>query len=211
MANRDRPSGFTPIGTLSGSPWSGSIETFQLDATHAAVIGVGDLVMHTSDGYLDRYAAAGTQCIGCVVGVSPLGEGWNATTGALGDNALSATEPTLTGNGARSVAINTAGTIYVATAPDLVMIAQEDGAATPLTLADIGLNVEALATLNTAGNSLMEIDSSSAATTNTLPLRLLRVHPEPGNELASAATATPWCTWQVTFANHAYKGLNVGV
>ena len=205
MANLDRPNGFVPIGTLSGGPWSGSIEAFQLDATHAAVIGVGDLVMHTADGYLDRYAAAGTQCIGCVVGVSPAGEGWNATTGALGDNALSNTEPTLTGVGSRGVAINTAGTIMVATAPDLVMIAQEDSGAGNLALADIGLNMEVLATVNTDGNSLMEIDSSEAATTNTLPLRLLRVHPVPGNGLGTN------CVWQVTFANHAYKGLNVGL
>lgn len=213
MANVDRPNGFTPIGTLSGSPWSASVEMFQLDATHAAVIGVGDLVMHTADGYLDRYAAGSTQVIGVVVGISPAGEGWNATTGKFGDNSLSATEPTLTGVSSRSVPINTAGTVMVCTAPDLIMIAQEDGDTTPLTLADIGLNVEVLATAcsTTTGNSQMEIDSTSKAATNTLPLRLMRVHPHPENELASVDATKPWTVWEDTFANHAYKGLNVGV
>lgn len=211
MANADRPNGFRPIGTLSGSPWQSSIEVFQLDATHTA-IGVGDLVMQTADGYVNKYAAGSTHCIGVMVGVSPGGEGWNATTGHHGDNFLSATEPTLVGLGSRSVALNTAGTIYVVTAPDLIMTAQEDADTTPLVLADIGLNVEpTTGAIDASGNSTMEIDSSTKATTNTFPLRLLKVHPEPGNELAAVDTTTPWCTWQVTFANHAYSGLNVGL
>lgn len=211
MANVDRPNGFKPIGTLSGSPWQASIEAFQLDASHTA-IGVGDLVMQTADGYVNKYAAGSTHCIGVMVGVSVMGEGWNATTGAFGDNALSATEPTLVGLGSRSVALNTAGTILVVTAPDLVMTAQEDGVTTPLVLSAIGLNLEPTAgAIDASGNSTMELDSDTIATTNSLALRLLKVHPEPGNELAAVAAATPWCTWQVTFANHAYKGLNVGI
>jgi hypothetical protein len=169
--------------------------------------------MQTADGYVNRYAAGSTHCIGVMVGVLPIGLGWNATSGMIGDNFMSATEPTLTGVSARSVALNTAGSILVATAPDLVMVSQEDGDTTPLTLADIGLNVETTDTAvdSTTGNSKQELDSSSAATTNTLPLRLLRLHPEPGNELASVDTTKPWTKWQVTFANHAYKGLNVGL
>lgn len=212
MANVDRPNGYTPIGTLSGSPWSESVEAFQLDASHT-LIGVGDLVMQTADGYVNRYAAGSTHCIGVMVGVSVMGEGWNATTGKFGDNSLSSTEPTLVGANSRSVPLNTAGTILVCTAPDLVMIAQEDGDTTPLTLADIGLNVETTDTAvnATTGNSSQEIDSDTKATTNTLPLRLLRVHASPENELASVDATKPWTTWEVTFANHAYKGLNVGL
>jgi hypothetical protein len=214
MANVDRPRGFTPIGTLSGSAWQGSIEPIQCDATHAA-IGVGDLIEMTADGYPDILTAGATDSgvFGLVVGVHPVGEGWNATTGKFGDNSLSATEPTLIGAGTRSLALNTAGTLMVATAPDLLMIGQEDGDTTPLTLAAIGSNVDIInpGADATTGNSLMEIDSTSVATTATLPLRLLRLHTTAENELASVDATAPWTDWVVTFANHARSGLAVGI
>ena len=72
MANLNRPNGFKPIGTLSGSPWNAHVEMFQLDATHTAV-GCGDLVMQTADGYVNKYAAGSTHCIGLMVGVAPAG------------------------------------------------------------------------------------------------------------------------------------------
>lgn len=214
MANVDRPRGFTPIGTLSGSPWQASVETIICDATHAA-IGVGDLIEMTADGYPDVLTAGATDSgvFGVVVGVLPMGAGWNATTGTLGDNHISATEPTLVGAGTRSLAANTAGALLVATAPDLLMVGQEDGDTTPLTLAAVGSNVDIInpGADATTGNSLMEIDSTSVATTATLPLRILHVHNQPGNELASVDATKPWTDWVVTFANHARSGLAVGI
>lgn len=214
MANVDRPNGFTPIGTLSGSPWNASVEVFELDATHAA-IGVGDLVEMTADGYVDVLTAGATDSgvIGVCVGVLPMGAGFNATTGIFGDNHISATEPTLVGAATRSVALNTAGTILVATAPDLVMIAQEDGDTTPLTLAGIGANVDIVnpGASATTGNSLMEIDSDTVGQLATDPLILLGLHNTPGNELASVDATKPWAVWKVTFANHARSGLAIGI
>lgn len=209
--NVDRANGFTPIGTLSGSDWSHSVEAIQCDATHAA-IGVGDLIEMTADGYPDILTAGATDSgvFGVVVGISPAGEGWNATTGIYGDNALSATEPTLVGDATRVLALNTAGTLLVCTAPDVVMVGQEDGDTDPLVHADIGSNVEIINAGATA-NSVMMIDSSSHATTATLPLRLLGLHNIPGNEYGDVNSATPWAKWKVTFANHARSGLAVGI
>jgi hypothetical protein len=212
MANVDRPNGFTPIGTLSGSPWSASVQAFELDDGHLAV-GVGDLMTMTAAGTLEQFAAGDAQCVGVMVGIVPAGEGWNATTGIFGDHSLSATEPTLVGANSRSVPANTAATILVATAPDLVMVAQEDGVTDNLELLDVGSNVEIIGTTpnTTTGNSVMEIDSDSHATTATLPLRLLGLHDIPGNEFGDVNTATPWARWKVTFANHAYSGQAVGI
>jgi hypothetical protein len=186
----------------------------QCDATHA-LIGVGDLVEMTADGYPDVLTAGATDSgvVGVVVGIHPTGEGWNATTGKFGDNSLSATEPTSVGAATRSLAANTAGTLMVCTAPDVVMIAQEDGDTTPLTLAAVGSNVDIInpGADATTGNSLMEIDSTSVATTATLPLRLLGLHASPENELASVDATAPWTDWEVTFANHARSGLAVGI
>jgi len=214
MSNVDRPRGLTPIGTLSGSPWQASVEVFQLDASHA-LLGVGDLIETTADGYADVLTAGATDSgvVGVCVGVLPMGAGWNATTGTFGDSHISATEPNLVGAETRSVAANTAGAIMVATAPDLLMVAQEDGVTTPLTLAGIGSNVDIInpGADATTGNSLMELDSTTVATTATLPLRLIGLHNIPGNELASVDATKPWTDWKVTFANHARSGLAVGI
>jgi len=211
MANVDRANGFKPIGTLSGSDWNASVEAIQCDATHAA-IGVGDLIEMTADGYPDILTAGAIDSgvFGLVVGIPPAGFGWNATTGKFGDNSLSASEPTLVGNGTRVLAANTEGTLMVATAPDLVMIAQEDGDTTPLTLTAVGENVD-IVNAGAVSNSVMMIDSTTNATTATHPLRLLGLHNTPENELASVDAAKPWTKWKVTFANHARSGLAVGV
>lgn len=208
MANVDRPNGFIPVGTISGSPWQSTVRQYDLDATHAA-IGVGDLVQMTADGYPDILAAGETQLLGVVVGV--LNHIATSVLGKQGDHFLSATHPTLAGASSKSVAINTAGTILVCIAPDVILEAQEDGAVTPLVLADVGLNVEITGggPAATTGISNMELDSSSAAVTNTLPLRLLGLVQRPDNEYVGTGQAAT--RWLVTPANHTFSGLNVGI
>jgi len=211
--NVDRPRGFTPIGTLSGSPWSQSVEAIQFGVAHSEV-GVGDLIAMTGLGYPNVLVAGATDSgvFGVVVGISPAGEGWNTTSGKFGDNALSNVHPDLIGAAARSIAANTEGTALVCTAPDVIMIAQENGVGNILDLGDRGLNVDIVNPgVSTTGNSLMEIDSTSALSTATLPLRLLDLYTTPENELGGLNPATPWTDWKVTFANHARSGLAVGV
>lgn len=213
MSNIDNPNGFRIMGTLSGSPWQGAVREYTLDATHAA-IAVGDLVQMTADGYPDVYAAGETQLLGVVVGVSPTVH--TEVSGKKGDSFMSTGAVTLDVPGKNYVAANTAGVIFVCVAPDVILAAQEDADTTPLTIADIGLNVEIInAGVNaTTGLSTMELDSSSAATTNTLPLRILGLEQTPGNELASVAAAAGTAQnarWLVTPANHTFSGLNVGI
>lgn len=208
MANVDRPNGAFPVGTLSGSPWQAHVQAFQLDGSHSA-IAVGDLVQMTADGYLDVYAAGETGFIGVCVGVVPA----NAATvlGKLGDHFLASSVPTISGAGARNSAANATDIILVCTAPDVILEMQEDGDTDPLELADVGSNVEIInaGVDSTTGNSTMELDSSSHATTNTLPLRLLGLVQRPDNEYVSGGQA--YTRWLVTPANHFYSGLNVGL
>ncbi len=215
MANVDRPNGAVPVGTLSGSPWQGSVQAFTLDGSHSAIY-TGDLVQMTADGYLDVYAAGETGFIGVCVGILPAVAG--TVGGIMGDNALSSTSPTLAGAAAKFSAANATDTILVCTAPDAIFEMQEDADTDPLELADVGANVEIIngGGSATTGISGMEIDSSSHAATNTLPLRLLGMVQRPGNELGDTANAAsptrpPECRWLVTPANHFYSGLNVGL
>lgn len=213
MANVDRPNGAIPVGTLSGSPWQSSVQQFTLDGSHAA-IAVGDLVQMTADGYLDVYAAGETGFIGVCIGI--LAAPADTVGGIYGEHYLGSTDPTLAGPDARNSAANATDTILVVTAPDVILEMQEDGDTDSLELADVGSNIEIInaGVDSTTGNSTMEIDSNTHATTNTLPLRLLGLVQRPGNELgdtASAASRPVNARWLVTPANHSYSGLNVGL
>jgi hypothetical protein len=204
MANLDRPRGFAPIGTLSGSPWQASQKLFYLDGSaNTIAISVGDLVVMTAGGYLNCLAAGAgaTDLVGVVTAIPPADATFSTTTGTFGGHSLSATEPTLVGAGKNTVAASTAGYVMVCTAPDAILVGQEDGVATPLTLAAVGAAVDIInaGSNATTGLSGMEIDSSSVGTTANDPLKLLGLHNIPGNELASVDTTKPWADWMVVY------------
>jgi len=208
MANTNRPNGFIPVGTLSGSPWQAHLRQYDLDASHSA-IATGDLVKMTADGYLDLYTAGSTQFIGVVVGI--LNHAADTVLGKQGDHFLSNDRPTLSGVNSKSIPANTVGTVLVCVAPDVLLEAQEDGLVDPLELADVGQNVEIIGggPDATTGVSNMMIDSTSHAITNTLPLRLVGLVQRPDNEYITGGQA--YTRWLVTPANHSLSGLNVGV
>jgi hypothetical protein len=82
------------------------------------------------------------------------------------------------------------GYALVANSPDQLYVAQEDGVASSIVAANVGLNVESIAThagSTSTGISGMEIDSSSVATTATLAFRLIGVHPDDSISAAGAA------------------------
>lgn len=192
--NVDRPNGFIPVGTLSGGDWTASIRTFTMDAGHDAIF-IGDLVHFDADGYLDQYDAGDTQVVGVCVGVE-VNRGLNAKTEHPG-----------------YLDTNIAGKIRVACDPLLLMEVQEDGDTTALVLADINRNIEIIdgGGSTTTGVSGMELNSDSNNTTNTLPLRIVGLVDRADNQLASVDTTKPNARWLVTFANHAWSGLNVAV
>lgn len=192
--NVDRPNGFTPVGTLNGSDWAASIRTYTMDATHDAIF-IGDLINFNADGYPDQYDAGETQVFGVCVGVE-VDRGLNVATEFPG-----------------YLPANVAGKIRVATDPFLLMEVQEDGVGGQLALADVNLNIEVIdgGGSTTTGLSGHEIDTSTAATTNTLPLRIVALVDRADNQLGSVDTTKPNARWLVTFANHAWKGLNVAV
>lgn len=102
-----------------------------------------------------------------------------------------------------------AGYALVADVPAQKYIIQEDGAASSLQAADIGLNVDCVVTHagdTTTGISGMEIDSSSKATTVSLALKLLGVHPE--DSISTTGTAGNHCRF-IVMVNSAANAPNV--
>jgi hypothetical protein len=101
-----------------------------------------------------------------------------------------------------------AGYALIADHPQQLYVAQEDGVTSSLVVADIGLNVDAIGTTvnTTTGISLMEIDSNTMNTTNTLALKLVGVHPD--DTISAAGAAGNWCRF-ICMINSAHKAANV--
>lgn len=192
MSNVDRPSGFSPVKYRDGRPYNG--------ACYAAIsptdnLFIGDLVerdaaaQQVNDGVyptVDRIDAAGDIIAGVVVGFEP-------DPAAL-DRLYHAASTSLL--------------VYIADVKDLVLEAQSDDATMVQT--DVGLNVSPTVTAGstTTGASNMELDGDTAATTNTLTLRIVGAVDRADND-ASDSVANQ--RFLVTVNSSAFANLIAGV
>lgn len=192
MANADITNGFRPVGHMDGSPYSGQFRKYFSPNDD---LFIGDLVEQEgtgvrSDGLIyptcDRIDAAGDTIVGVVVG-------FEADPAAL-DRLYHASSSTYG--------------VFIADARDLVMEAQSDDAT--MVLGDVGLNVSPTVTAGniTTGKSNMEIDGSTAATTNTLTLRIVGGGLRSDND-STDSTANQ--RWLVTINDYARANLIAGV
>jgi len=192
MANVDRPNGFKPVMHLNGSPYNGAFRKYYSpndnlflgDLVEAETTGVRD-----NDGIypsVDRIDAAGDVIVGVVVG-------WEADPAAL-ERTYHASSSTYA--------------VYIADARDLIMEAQSDDAT--MVLGDVGLNISPTVTAGntTTGASGMELDGNTAATTNTLTLRIVGAVDRADND---AADSTANNRWLVTVNSSAFANLIAGV
>lgn len=182
MANVDRVNGFRPVKYANGSPYTGQANLYYIPSTDSTAVFVGDLVKLAGSASADGYptvaqAAAGDTPVGVVVGFYPL----NTKPGFISSGSLSLDTP-------QYRAASTNRYVMVADSPDLVCEAQEDGEGGALAVTNIGQNASIVvaAGSTTTGASGMEVDSSTAATTSTLVLRLLGFTDRPDNEIGSA-------------------------
>lgn len=163
MANADNPNGFRPVRYISGAPYNGACNKY----VSGENLFMGDLVELTGadgDGYaVVARSEAGDAHVGAVVGWDPV----PAANGAAALENLYCASGTI---------------VYVADDPGLLFEAQQ--ADTDILDAAIGLNAEIVvaAGSTTTGKSNMEIDSTSAATTNTLSLQLMGFVDKPDND-----------------------------
>lgn len=176
MANVDRPTGFRPVKYKNGTPYNGQYvkmyspndNLFLYDLVEAETTGVrsGDGIYRT----VDRIDAAGDAIVGVVVG-------WEANPTDLG---------------ALYHAASSTYAVYIAPIEGLIMEAQSDDAT--MVLGDVGLNVSPTVTAGstTTGASNMEIDGSTAATTNTLTLRIEGAVDRPDNDTTDSTANQRW-------------------
>lgn len=173
--------GFRPVKHLTGAPYNGQLNRYMISASDTAVTNVGDLVVLSDnaalvDGDQGVYpaverAASGTAAaiVGVVVGFEPDYSNLNA------------------GN---FRAASTRRVVLVADSPDLIFAAPQDGGGGVVAAASVGLNVAV--NLGTASSTApwasgMSVDSSTVATTATLPLKIMGVTASPDQDVTSTA------------------------
>ena len=193
MANVDAPYGFKPVRYKSGAPYNGACNAYYVPATDADTMGIGDLVYLTGTA---NAAAIGNHKIGTLQTVTALGTASNNfVVGAIVGFETFDTDFIYK-------AASTATVVFVADDPAIVYQAQCD-ATTFLAVADAGLNASCTAgTVNAiTGVSTQEIDSSTKATTNSLPVRILNLTDFENNEVLANAV------WDCIINTHAEKSV----
>lgn len=197
QATTDLPRGF--------KPWENIIHTsyYAIQTTPTTAIFIGDSVEaagHTLltpkmgnllEAVVEETGAAGT-LFGVVLGIFDE-DFFPVNTLAVAD----------VGNG------TIAGYVLVADSPDQEYVVQEDGTTSSLIAADIGLNVNGIAThtgSTSTGLSGMEIDSSTKTTNASIGWKLLGVHPD--DSLSSNAAAGNHCRFIVKL-NTAFRGSGI--
>jgi hypothetical protein len=175
MANSNAPMGLVPRRYRNGSPYMGAARTYYVPATDATAIYPGDPVIIAGDGdaagnpTVTLATAASGRITGVMVGIRP-----------GGNNTL--IPP-------KYRAASTAEYILVADEPDLLFEAQEDGVGGSLAATNIGQNISLIAGNGNSytGLSGWMIDSSTAATTNTLQMRIIGLVQRPDNVIGTTA------------------------
>ena len=173
MANQDAPFGLTPI-SRTGSSYVGSINRYYISGSNATAMGVGDPVVSAGSADADGVpsvarAAAGDAIRGVVVGF----------------DFLDRDQENLPQYRPASVECYA----LVADDPDMRVLVQEDSDTATLTAADVGLNANFIVAAANAvtGRSQVELDSDSAATTNTLSLKILELYQAADNVIGDNA------------------------
>ena len=183
MANKDASFGCKPVRMMGGAPYSGGQSRYRIASGATTPIFQGDLVTQLTAGVLGRHAASGTVP---VVGVF---------------NGVSYTDPT---SGEQTFKNHYPGSIAasdivanVIDDPNVVFEVQSDEA---FPVADLFGNFD-IVEQSTVGSTLSgksntELDTSTGATTATLPLKAIDISQDPDNSDVASANTNVLCVIQ---------------
>jgi len=194
MANVDAKKGLIPIRHKNGENYNGAVNPYYIPSTYATALYIGDPVIVTGTSNTAVYkgfepgtlpeinkttAAGGAYTSGVIVGFM-----------ADPDNLDKSYNPA-----------STERIAMVADDPDLVFEIQEDSVGAALAATDVGLNADYIfGTASTVtGKSGVELDSSTAATTNTLQMKILRLSCRTSNVVGDNAV------WEVMINLHTQR------
>ena len=179
------------------APWSGGFQVFPITANYGTSLFLGDFVTFTN-GQLVRYTAAGA---------APAGVFWGCTfTDPTGVVQIQKYWPA-----AQAVKTGTTPFANVITDPNTIFTIQLSGA-----LAWSNLDKNADVTFATAGNTAtgesgMQLDITTVAATNTLPLHIIQFDPIPGNVPTVGGTSAAFANVLVKLNNTTINAGATGV
>jgi len=182
MANSNVAKGLTPVKHINGSPWNGQTHMYLIPSSDGTATFVGDLVKLAGSA-----GAAGTVVAGQDVEGMPTIAQSAAGNTHVGVVVGFLPDPTNLSKLYRAASENRIA--LVVDDPTVVFEAQEDSVGGALAAANVGNNVEVIvgSGSTTTGVSAAQLDSSTAATTNTLSLRILRLAKHPDNSIGTNA------------------------
>lgn len=174
--------GFRPVKHMNGSAYNGQVNRYMISASDTQVTNVGDLVQLS-----DNAALVDTAGFGVYPAVERIGSG--TAVPIVGVIVGFEVDYSNLNNGPVRAA-STRRVALVADASDIIFAAPQDGTGGVVAAASVGLNVAI--NLGTAGSTApwasgMVVDSSTVATTATLPLQIMGVTAAPDNDETSTA------------------------
>lgn len=190
--------GFHPIGTMSGSPWQGSLKEFPVVAASADIF-IGDVVCLTAAGGVNSANAVGVTAITNIVGVMV-----SKVPATRQDPNQINLDHSNTDPASETLYSAGAGTVLVCTAPDTIYEVDGDEA---LTAAAVGQTANISPVAGNGGNTLtgksgMQLDATTGALA-TAPFKII-AKPKGADVYANRV--------HVVCANHMFAGqLPVGI
>lgn len=172
MANTNVARGFIPVRYQTGAPYNGATSEYDVPASDGTALFPGDPVFMNGTASAD-----GTpQCIKAT-----------AAGGAFISGVVVAVLPTTRESTTYRVA-STLRRVLVCDDPNVEFEIQEDAVGGALAVTSTGLNADWIdgAGSTVTGQSGVQLDSSTAATTNTLQLRILGFVKREDNEIGNA-------------------------
>lgn len=175
--------GFRPVKHLSGAPYNGQLNRYMISASDTAVTNIGDFVQLS-----DNAALVDTAGFGVYPAVERIGSGTAVPIVGVVVGFEVNYSDLAAGSSYRPA--STRRVALVADASDLLFAAPQDGVGGVVAAASVGLNVAinlGTATSTAPYASNMSVDSSTVATTATLPLQIMGVTASPDNDETSTA------------------------
>lgn len=174
--------GFRPVKHMNGSAYNGQVNRYMISASDSQATNVGDFVQLS-----DNNALVDTAGFGVYPAVERIGSG----TAVPIVGVIVGFEPDYSNlNSPNYRAASTQRVALVADAADIIFAGPQDGVGGVVAAASVGLNVAiALGSAGTSGAyaSGMSVDSSTVATTATLPLQILGVTASPDSDVTSTS------------------------
>ena len=189
MANTSKINGFKPVKHITGAPYNGQANIYEVPAGEAVPVFIGDLVKLSDSAATSFYPAveavvgasaqiAAGPILGAVVGIVNVKQ--DPITGVMSGGSIALDTPVYR-------PASTKQFVLVADSPDLIYEAEADAS---VAVASIGLNVGVGASAHTnpllTGTSPMYVYSTTAPdTTSTRPLQIVGLVNRPDNEVGA--------------------------